>query len=141
MAKPWTSTAGPASGSGALRRQLAAFAGVGAVAFAVHYGVLIGLVEGLRWDPVPATLSGFAAGGIVSYGLNRRHTYASARPHREATWRFAVVAGIGFGLTWWLMARLTRDLALPYLPAQLATTALVVTWSFLAHKLWTFRRA
>jgi putative flippase GtrA len=29
-------------------------------------------------------------------------------------------------------------LGLPYLPAQLVTTGLVMGWSFLAHKLWTF---
>ena len=91
--------------------------------------------------PVPATLAGYVAGGVVSYGLNRRHTYESRRPHGEATWRFALVALVGFGLTWLVMGALTGRLGLPYLPAQVLTTGLVLVWSFLAHKVWTFRDA
>jgi len=125
--------------SPALARQFAAFFGVGLVAAIVHYGLLISLVEGYRMDPVPAALAGYVAGGIVSYLLNRRHTYASERPHVEATWRFALVAIIGFGLTWAGMAILVRGLAVPYLAAQLVTTGIVLFWSFLAHKFWTFR--
>jgi putative flippase GtrA len=34
----------------------------------------------------------------------------------------------------------TRRLGAPYLPAQVATTAIVLVWSFVAHKLWTFER-
>src|SRR5215207_3846300 len=72
-----------------LPRQMSAFVAVGFVAGVAHYGVLIGLVEAGGFDPVPATLLGYGAGGIVSYGLNRRLTYASDRPHAQAGWRFA----------------------------------------------------
>jgi len=118
---------------------MSAFVAVGVVAAAAHYGVLIGLVEWSSFDPVPATLFGYVAGGIVSYALNRRVTYASDRPHAEAGWRFAAVAGVGFVLTWIFMHVLTRWLDAPYLPAQIVTTGIVLVWSFVAHKLWTFR--
>lgn len=121
-----------------IARQFAAFFGVGVAAAVVHYGLLIGLVEGTGSDPVPATLFGYVAGGLVSYVLNRRHTYESSRPHREATWRFAVVAFVGFLLTWLFMHAFTIWLGAPYLPAQLVTTGIVMLWSFLAHKAWTF---
>ena len=120
-------------------RQLGAFALVGIVAAVAHYGLLVSLVEGYRMEPVRATLAGYVAGGIVSYGLNRRHTYASDRPHGEAVWRFAAVAAFGFGLTWACMAALVRGLGLPYLPAQVATTGVVLVWSFAANRIWTFR--
>ena len=123
----------------ALARQFSAFFGVGIAAAIVHYGLLVSLVEGYRMDAVRATLVGYVGGGIVSYLLNRRHTYASERPHREAGWRFALVALVGFGVTWAFMALFVRVLGLPYLPAQVVTTAIVLDWSFLAHKLWTFR--
>ena len=122
-----------------LARQFVAFSGVGLVAAVVHYGFLITLVEGFRWAPVPATLVGYLAGGVVSYPLNRRLTYASARPHRQATWRFAAVALVGFGLTGLLMQALTAWLGAPYLPAQVVTTGIVLSWSFLANRIWTFR--
>ena len=106
---------------------------------AVHYGVLIGLVELARFGPVSASLAGYVAGGIVSYLLNRRFTYASDRPHREAGWRFALVAGSGFVLTGLMMCGLVELLRMPYLLAQLVTTGVVVVWHFPAHKLFTFK--
>jgi putative flippase GtrA len=123
-----------------LPRQIIAFAGVGVAAAVAHYGLLIGLVELAAWSAVPATLVGYVGGGLVSYALNRRHTYRSDRPHGEAGWRFAVVAGVGFFLTFAAMALFVERLGAPYLPAQVVTTGLVLVWSFLAHKLWTFGR-
>lgn len=125
----------------ALGRQLAAFAGVGVLAAVVHYGLLVALVETGAAGPVPATLAGYVGGGILSYWLNRRHTYRSDRPHGEAGWRFAAVAGVGFLLTGAAMHGLTGVLGLPYLLAQVLTTGLVLVWSFAAHKWWTFRGA
>ncbi len=121
-----------------LSRQLSAFAIVGLFATVAHYGALIGLVEGWSWSPVPATLVGYLCGGVTSYILNRRHTFESERSHGQAVWRFALVAGVGFLLTWILMTLFVSKLGLPYLPAQVFTTGLILVWSFLANKLWTF---
>jgi putative flippase GtrA len=127
-----------------LARQFTSFFWIGLIAAAIHYGCLIGFVELGGLTPVPATLIGFALGGVASYSLNRRYTYRSERPHAEATWRFAAVAFVGFLLTWALMS-LFGWLAGPrfslwyvYLLAQLVTTGIVLVWSFLAHKFWTF---
>lgn len=122
-------------------RQVSAFAGVGLLAAVVHYGLLIALVETGAAGPVPATLAGYVGGGLLSYALNRRHTYRSQRPHAEAGWRFAAVAGVGFLLTGAAMHVLTGAPGMPYLAAQLLTTGLVLVWSFAAHKWWTFRAA
>jgi putative flippase GtrA len=124
-----------------LLQQVIAFTGVGVVAAVVHYGLLVGLVELGGWRAVPATLIGYIGGGIVSYGLNRAHTYQSDRPHDEAGWRFAVVATVGFGITYALMSWLVERLALPYFPAQIGTTLIVLVWSFLAHKFWSFGKS
>ena len=121
-----------------LLRQLAAFGGVGAVATACHYAVLFGLREGAGWAPVPATLTGYVVGGIVSYILNRRHTFDSDASHGRAGARFAIVALGGFGLTWLLMHVFTGVWSAPYLPAQVVTTGLVMAWSYVAHRFWTF---
>jgi len=123
-----------------LVQQIIAFGGVGIVAAVVHYGLLLSLVELGGWHPVVATLVGYIGGGVVSYWLNRTHTYASDRPHSEAGWRFAVVAGVGFLITFAVMSSLVVRLALPYFPSQIATTLVVLVWSFLAHKYWSFGR-
>ena len=122
-------------------RQVLAFGGAGIAAAIFHYGTLIGLVEGGVLTAVPATLCGYLVGGVVSYALNRRHTYRSDRPHHEAVWRFATVAAIGFLITFAVMHVLVDRLALPYLLAQLFTTGIVLVWSFAAHKWWTFGTA
>jgi putative flippase GtrA len=133
--KPSTTVSTRAS---VLLRQFFSFIGVGLLAMVAHYGFLIGLVEAGILAAVPATLIGYIAGGLVSYGLNRRHTFASGRPHQEALWRFAAVAGVGFCLTYVFMHIFVDRFAFPYLPAQVLTTGLVMCWSFTAHKLWTF---
>jgi putative flippase GtrA len=125
----------------AVLRQFQAFSLVGVAAAVVHYGTLVGLVEGVGAGPVPATLAGYVLGGLVSYALNRRYAFRSDRPHAQAGWRFALVAGIGFGLTWLAMALFTGRLGWPYLPSQVLTTGLVLVWSFLANRLWTFAHA
>ncbi len=121
-----------------LPRQLSAYALVGVAASLAHYSVLIALVEGARWAPVPATLIGYVVGGVVSYALNRQHTFSSDRPHAEATWRFALVAFMGFCLTYLLMSFFVARLGAPYLPAQLVTTILIMFVTFFANRLWTF---
>jgi hypothetical protein len=84
--------------------------------------------SGMRWrvpisvgrlDPVAASVIGYACGGVVSYTLNRRHTFASDRPHAQAVWRFALVAGLGLVLTGLLMALLSRGLGLPQPPIRM----------------------
>ena len=111
-----------------LARQIASFAGVGVIAAAVHYGLLVGLVELAGWRALHAALVGYVGGGLVSYGLNRRHTYRSDRPHEEAGWRFAAVAAVGFGLTGLSMEALHGRIGLHYVPAQVLTTLIVMAW-------------
>jgi putative flippase GtrA len=124
-----------------ISRQFSMFVVVGVAAAVIHYGALIALVEIWAVRPVPATLAGYVAGGVVSYALNRRHTYESDRPHEEAGWRFATVAGVGFVLTSIFMYLLHDVAGLHYLFAQVLTTGVVLVWSFLAHRLWTFGAA
>ena len=45
---------------------------------------------------------------------------------------------VRFGLTWLCMRLLVGTFQAPYLPAQVATTGLVMVWSYAANKFWTF---
>lgn len=122
-----------------LIRQGFNFGWTGVLAAVIHYGVLILLVERFAVRPTAAALAGYTLGGIASYLLNRRWTFTTDRPHREVLARFFVVAMIGFFMTGFSMQVLTERLHLLYLPAQILTTAIVVSWSFVAHLGWTFR--
>lgn len=119
-------------------RQLGAYGVSGLAAAVAHYGVLIGLVEGGGIAPVPATLAGFVAGAVVSYVCNRRLTFEATRGHAQAGWRFALIAAGGFGLTGVLMHLFVTRAGLPYLPMQLATTLIVMAFTFLGHKFFSF---
>jgi putative flippase GtrA len=119
--------------------QFKRFFGVGLAAFAVHYVLLIVGVELAHMPAVPASLVGYVGGGIVSYVLNRTLTFASDTPYGASMRRFIIVSGVGFGLTYVLMSLFTRTFQMPYLLAQVITTGIIMFWSFLAHKFWTFR--
>lgn len=128
-----------------LRRQFSTFFLVGLSSTTLQYVVLLGLKELASWPVVPASLAGYIAGGVLNYILNRRHTFGSDRPHAEAGWRFAAVVTVGFFLTWAFMQLFVLLWNAPtpppeaYVPAQIVTSALVMVWNFVAHRLWTFR--
>lgn len=119
-------------------RQLAAYVVAGGLTAIAHYGVLIGLVELAAADPVPATLAGFVIGALVSYTLNRWMTFDATRNHAQAGWRFALIAAGGFVLTGILMHLFVTRAGLPYLPMQIVTTGVVMVFSFLGHKFFSF---
>jgi putative flippase GtrA len=120
-------------------RQFGAFFGVGVAAVIVHYGLLYLLVEAYFYDKNSAAAGGYLAGGVVSYVLNRIFTYQAGRSNLEAGWRFAVVAVVGAILTWLLMKFFNGWLGWHYMVAQVVITGLVLFWSFLAHKYWSFK--
>jgi putative flippase GtrA len=77
-------------------------------------------------------------GAVVSYTLNRWMTFEATRSHAQATWRFALIAAGGFLLTGLLMHVFVARLGLPYLPMQFVTTGIVMVFSFLGHKFFSF---
>ncbi|KPF63351.1 hypothetical protein IP69_19380 [Bosea sp. AAP35] len=119
-------------------RQLLAYVLAGGITAVAHYGVLVALVELARVDPVPATLAGFVVGAVVSYTLNRWLTFDATHSHGQATWRFGLIAAGGFALTGVLMHWFVAEAGLPYLPMQLVTTGIVMVFSFLGHKFFSF---
>ena len=121
-----------------VKRQFTRYFFVGAVASAAHYIVLIALVEGARWQAVPATLCGYLIGGVIAYVLNYRLTFNARLSHRLAAWRFALTAFGGFCLTYVLMTLFVESWGAPYLMAQLVTSALAMVMTFTLNRLWTF---
>ena len=126
----------------ALRSVLKRFIGftlVGAVGTIGHYTVLLTLVEILAVEVVTASVGGFVVGALINYTLNRRLVFRSQRAHGEALPRFFAVAGVGLVGNALLMGLLTYRMEIPYLIAQIATTAILLVWHFSANALWTFR--
>lgn len=122
-----------------LLHQFARFTGVGFASAVGHYGTLIGLVQLFDVAAVPASTAGALLGAWINYRLNRRFTFKSRVKHGVAVPRFVLVAAGGVVLNAVLMWLGVDLLHLHYLLAQVATTGLVLLWSFSLHKLWTFR--
>lgn len=122
----------------ALLPTLLKFAGVGAIATAVQYALLVLGVEVIGVSAVLGSSAGFVIGAVLNYWLNYHFTFRSDRPHWAAAGRFAVTAAVGLGLNALLMALLVHRTAIPYVPCQVITTAVVLGWNFVVNSLWSF---
>lgn len=111
----------------------------GGIATAVHYAVLIALVELFGFSAAPSASMGALCGALVSYLVNRRMTFAgSSAGHFQALPRFMAIALLGAllnGVLVWLGVHL---LAWHYLVAQGLATVLVMGLTFRLNRTWTF---
>jgi putative flippase GtrA len=114
------------------------YAGAGAVGTAVHYAVLIALVQGAGAAAVAASTAGSAVGAFVNYALNHRFTFASRRAHRTALPRFLGIAAAGILLNAAVMAAVLAAPSVHYLVAQVVATGAVLVAGYLANRRWTF---
>lgn len=119
-------------------KQFSRFTGVGFMSAIGHYGLLILLVQFAAVDAVYASAAGALLGAVINYSLNYRLTFRSTKRHRESVWKFAVVALIGLLLNTLFMWVGVDLLGMHYLLAQVVTTGLVLIWSFVGNRLWTF---
>lgn len=121
-------------------RQLFSFGGVGLIATALQYLILVVLTEYFGIDPVIASTIGYMSGALLNYYLNYRFTFASERPHRVALQVFALVVLAGSSLNAGIMYLLHHELGVNYLVSQVAATGVVFFWNFFAHRQFTFGR-
>lgn len=120
--------------------QFLVFAGVGATATSIHYGILITGVRLLNADPLIASTLGAACGAVVSYCLNYHFTFHSRSTHLRAVTRFALAVLVGTGVNYFILAMLLELSELHYFVAQLFTTAIVLLANFAAARWWIFNQ-
>jgi len=119
-------------------RQFVQFTGVGIVATAVQFAILVVAVEGFHANAVFASSLGFALSALCNYWLNYHFTFRSRNAHVIAASRFALVAMCGLLINAAVMAGLIHLLHWRYLLAQLAAALPVLTWNFSVNRLWSF---
>ncbi|MBS1198668.1 MAG: GtrA family protein [Proteobacteria bacterium] len=124
-----------------LLRQFIRFAGVGCMSAIGHYGLLILLVQVVHTDAVLASAAGALLGAVINYLLNYHFTFQSSKKHHESIAKFVVVAAVGLGLNTLFMWIMVSLLGLHYLLSQVVTTGLVLIWSFVGNRFWTFHEA
>ena len=131
-------SAEPATLPTTMTPQFLRYAGAGAVGTALHYAVLIALVQFALLDAVLASTTGAVAGALVNYTLNHRYTFASGRAHRHALPRFALIAAAGVALNALVLAAVLAIAGPHYLVAQVVATGAVLAAGYLANRAWTF---
>ena len=111
----------------------------GGIATAVHYAVLIALVDLSGFAAAPSATVGALCGAAVSYLLNRRMTFAnSGAGHGQALPRFLAIALLGALLNGALVWLGAQHFGWHYLLAQALATVLVMGLTFRLNRLWTF---
>ena len=111
----------------------------GGIATAVHYAVLVALVEVSGLPAAPSAIIGTLCGACVSYVLNRYTTFiASGAGHSQAVPRFAAIVLLGASLNGMLVWLGVNTLGWHYLLAQALATVLVMGLTFRLNRLWTF---
>lgn len=122
-------------------KQFITFFGVGVAATITDWSIFFVLGSWAGLSSVYAALIAYCCGGVLSYSLNRMHTFASERSHLEAGWRFAAVMAAGFAMTGFFVWLFADRLGLPPMAARVLSTGIVFFWNYAAHKLWTFAEA
>ena len=111
----------------------------GGIATAVHYAVLIALVELSGVSAAPAAAIGTLCGAAASYLLNRRMTFTgSSAGHVHALPRFMAIALLGAVLNGAVVWLGVQQFGWHYLLAQALATVLVLGLTFRLNRLWTF---
>jgi putative flippase GtrA len=118
--------------------QFLRYAGAGVAGTALHYAVLVVLVQLAGLGAVVASTLGAVAGALVNYSLNHQFTFASDKAHGHALPRFALVAVAGIALNAAVLAAMLAFVTSQYLVAQLAATGAVLVAGFLTNRAWTF---
>ena len=138
----------PLRNAGGLKRQIPAFAAVGAFGFFVDSSLTYALVRGVGLDPLVARLPAFAVATIVNFALNRWLTFAgTSAPLWRAFVRYCLVCGVGLAVNWsvyalalGLAARLGAPTTPETLPAFVALgTGVAMFATFFGFKLFAFR--
>jgi putative flippase GtrA len=119
--------------------QLSKFCAVGVSGYAVNLAVYSALVlAGVHY--ALAAVCSFLVAVTNNYTWNRLWTFRKQRGHLVFQgFRFLAVSAVGLGVNLIFLTVLVA-VGLPKIPAQATAIVLVTPWSFVANKLWSFRR-
>lgn len=121
-----------------LLRQGYRFAAVGLLATAVHVGIALLLTEAAAFGALSANLLAFCVALGVSYGGNRRWTFAATGPHRRQALRFAFVAIVALLLNQLIVHVAVDRWALDFRLALAIVVLVVPILSLMLNRGWVF---
>lgn len=115
------------------------YAAVGVSGTALDVGSLYVFVDHLHIPVLVAAAMSFVLAVINNFVLNKFWTFRNNdRNFRKQFIKFFIVSVVGLALTEICMVVLVYLLGMWYIVSKLVTSAIVLTWNFLANKHWTF---
>jgi putative flippase GtrA len=117
--------------------QIARYTTVGLTAVAIHYAILVTLVELADVRKVAASVIGFCAAIPFNYYFQHRWVFRSENDHRLAFARYAIVTSLGLAINSGVFYG-GLEVGLPYLLAQATAIVLVTGFNFIANRFYTF---
>ncbi len=114
------------------------FIGVGGIATAIQYVLLILLVEVTSASVVLLSAIAFTVSAIFNYLMNYYFTFESDAKHGVASIKFVVVASCGLMFNTGIMHLMVEIQNIHYLVSQITATIVVLFWNFFIHKYWTY---
>jgi len=111
-----------------------------ALAALIDMGILIALVEWLRWHPAPAAVVSYLAGGVLQYVLCSIWVFPNAPKNAASGFAaFTVLSLVGLAITWMAMIVLAEWAQLHYGFAKIVALGFAFVWNFASRKYLLFR--
>jgi len=124
-----------------LPTELHAYIIVGCCAAAVHFCIVLLLVQYFHWSPLLANLLAFVIAFQVSYLGHRFWTFPdTALTHQQSLPRFFLVASGSFLINEAMYYFLLNYTPLPYWLSLGIVLVLVAVITFISSRLWAFRK-
>ena len=126
----------------ALNKRMKAFAkfvGIGGLATAIQYGLMISFIEFLTINAVAASASSYAISAVFNYTANYYWTFNSDTKHLQALPKFALASILVLAINTLLFWFFLRT-GLHYLVAQVVSTIITLFINFSIHKIWIYRK-
>ncbi len=119
-------------------RQFVLFAGVGAVATAAQYAILVLMVELAGIRPVLASTIGLIIGVLTNYALSYSVTFRSNAAHQDTLPKFLTISAFGLCINCGIMAAGSAWLGMHYLVLQIFSTAILLMLNYIVSRHWVF---
>jgi putative flippase GtrA len=119
--------------------QFVKFGIVGVGNTALSLGVYAVLVRGFGVWYLAASAASYTVGMVNGFLWNRRWTFRGHVGDALTPLRWLVVQGCGLGATLGLVFLFVHDAGMDKLLGQACAVAIVVVFTFLANRAWTFR--
>jgi putative flippase GtrA len=122
-----------------LDTRLTRFLLVGGLSFAIDFGLLVLLHEGLDVELWIATPIAFIVSLLFNFAMQRSFTFQSTEKRHVSAFKYGLLVVFNVVATDLIVVMIDRAGA-SYGLGKVVATVCTMTWNFLAYKYWIFRR-